>query len=135
MVCNAFQCKCVHQPFRSILRDPVVFPNPQDFHPARFLNNERAVEVTSSIFGFGRRCVLRQLSPNTNLSYAAVSACPGTYFAAASMFIAIATALSQCNISDPIDIQGSKISKDVELRPGMIRYVCVLVISLVLSLK
>ncbi|KAJ7909488.1 cytochrome P450 [Mycena leptocephala] len=62
----------------SILRDPVVFPNPQDFHPA---------QVTSSIFGFGRRCVS-----------------------------------AACNISDPVDIQGSKISKDVELRPGMIRH-------------
>ncbi|KAJ6569369.1 cytochrome P450 [Mycena capillaripes] len=84
--------------FRSILRDPGVFPNSEEFQPARFLNNERAVEVASCIFGFGRR------------------ACPGAYFAEALMFIPIATVLSQCQISDPIDLHGPKISKDVELR-------------------
>ncbi|KAJ7909515.1 cytochrome P450 [Mycena leptocephala] len=88
-----------------ILRDPVVFPNPQEFQPARFLNDPRAVEVASSIFGFGRR------------------ACPGAYFAEATMFIAIATALAQCSISDPVDVLGSKLPKGVELQPGTIWYV------------
>ncbi|KAJ7601433.1 cytochrome P450, partial [Mycena polygramma] len=60
----------------SILRDPDVFPSPEQFQPGRFLNNERAVEVARSIFGFGRRV------------------CPGIHFAEASIFIAIATALS-----------------------------------------
>lgn len=32
--------------------------------------------------------------------------CPGVHFAQASMFIAMATALAQCNISDPIDSRG-----------------------------
>ncbi|KAJ7867164.1 cytochrome P450, partial [Mycena leptocephala] len=88
-----------------ILRHPGVFPNPQEFQPARFLNDPRAVEVASSIFGFGRR------------------ACPGAYFAEATMFIAIATVLAQCSISDPVDDLGSKLSKDVELQPGTIWYV------------
>jgi cytochrome P450 len=49
--------KAIHR-LRLILRDPVVFPNPQEFQPARFLNDPRAVEVANSIFGFGRRCVV-----------------------------------------------------------------------------
>ncbi|KAJ7102834.1 cytochrome P450 [Mycena epipterygia] len=88
----------------SILRDPIVFPNPQEFQPSRFLNDKRAADVASSIFGFGRR------------------ACPGVHFAEASMFIAIATALSQCNISDAIDSRGGKLSKDVESQTGTISH-------------
>ncbi|KAJ6463026.1 cytochrome P450 [Mycena vitilis] len=88
----------------SILRDPIIFPSPEEFQPARFMNDEKALEVASSIFGFGRR------------------ACPGAYFAEGSMFIAIATTLSQCRISDPVDIQGSRISRDIDLCPGAIRH-------------
>ncbi|KAJ7661624.1 cytochrome P450 [Mycena polygramma] len=85
----------------SILRDPVVFPYPEEFQPARFLNDPRALEVARSIFGFGRRCVI---------------------VAKLSMFIAIATTLSQCNISDPVDLHGNKMPKDVEPQPGTIRH-------------
>ncbi|KAJ7680690.1 cytochrome P450 [Mycena polygramma] len=88
----------------SILRDPVVFPNPEEFQPARFLNDTRALEVTRSIFGFGRRV------------------CPGTHFADDSMFIAIATTLSQCRISDPLDVDGAQVSKGAEPQPGGIRH-------------
>ncbi|KAJ7982978.1 cytochrome P450, partial [Mycena polygramma] len=88
----------------SILRDPVVFPDPEEFQPARFLSDPRALEVARSIFGFGRR------------------ACPGAHFAELSMFIAIATTLSQCNISDPVDFLGNKVPKDVEPQPGTIRH-------------
>ncbi|KAJ7982967.1 cytochrome P450 [Mycena polygramma] len=88
----------------SILRDPDVFPSPEQFQPGRFLNNERAVEVARSIFGFGRRV------------------CPGIHFAEASIFIAIATALSRCTISDPTNMQGSTVSKDVEPLPGMLSH-------------
>jgi hypothetical protein len=42
------------------------------------------------------------------------------------MFIAIATALAQCSISDPVDVLGSKLPKDVELQPGTIWYVQIL---------
>ncbi|KAJ7628751.1 cytochrome P450 [Roridomyces roridus] len=88
----------------SILRDPAVFPDPVEFRPERFLNNTRARDVTSSVFGFGRR------------------SCPGIHFAEASMFIAIATALSRCTISNATDGQGHAIGKDVEYRTGTLSH-------------
>ncbi|KAJ7457987.1 cytochrome P450 [Mycena galericulata] len=88
----------------SILRDPVVFPDPLEFRPERFINDKRALDVANCIFGFGRR------------------ACPGIHFAEASMFIAIAAALSECNISDPTDMQGERVHKDVEYQTGTISH-------------
>ncbi|KAJ6575619.1 cytochrome P450 [Mycena vulgaris] len=88
----------------SILRDPAVFPAPQEFRPERFMNDKRALDVASCIFGFGRRV------------------CPGAHFAESSMFIAIATALSQCNISDPTNSRGEKIPRDVEYQTGTISH-------------
>ncbi|KAJ7748815.1 cytochrome P450, partial [Mycena maculata] len=87
----------------SILRDPAVFPDPQEFRPEHFLNDKRALDVATCIFGFGRR------------------SCPGVHFAETSMFIAIATALSQCKVSDPTNFRGEKINKDVEYQTGTIR--------------
>ncbi|KAJ7618949.1 cytochrome P450 [Mycena rosella] len=88
----------------SILRDPLIFPDPEEFRPERFMNDKRALDTVACIFGFGRR------------------ACPGVHFAEASMFIAIATALSQCNISDPINSRGERVRNDVEYQTGTISH-------------
>ncbi|KAK7045037.1 cytochrome P450 [Favolaschia claudopus] len=88
----------------SILHDPLSFPEPFEFRPERFMiNDKKAVETLACAFGFGRR------------------ACPGVHFAESSMFIAIATALFQCKISDPVDEQGEPIRRDVEYQTGTIR--------------
>ncbi|KAJ6541977.1 cytochrome P450 [Mycena vulgaris] len=88
----------------SILRDPRLFPAPQEFRPERFTDDKRALDTVACIFGFGRRT------------------CPGVHFAETSMFIAIATALSQCTISDPIDPRGEPVRKDVEYQTGTISH-------------
>ncbi|KAJ7472154.1 cytochrome P450 [Mycena latifolia] len=88
----------------SILRDPTIFPDPHEFRPERFINDQRALDSVAAIFGFRRR------------------ACPGVHFAEASMFIAIATALSQCNISDPVDSRGEQLRNDVEYQTGTISH-------------
>ncbi|KAF7360801.1 Cytochrome P450 [Mycena venus] len=88
----------------SILRDPLVFPDPLEFRPERFMNDKTAIETVGCIFGFGRR------------------ACPGVHFSEASMFIAIATTLSQCKISDPVNSRGEHIGKDVEYQTGTISH-------------
>ncbi|KAJ7273808.1 cytochrome P450 [Mycena rebaudengoi] len=88
----------------SILQDPAVFPSPQEFVPTRFLNDKKAVDVLASAFGFGRR------------------AYPGVKFAEASMFIAIATALHQCNITNALDQHGKPIRQDVEYQTGTISH-------------
>ncbi|KAJ7187128.1 cytochrome P450 [Mycena filopes] len=88
----------------SILQDPDMFPDPNEFRPSRFLNNNKALETVASIFGFGRR------------------SCPGIHFAQSSMFIAIATVLAQCNISEPVNMRGERISNDVEYLTGTISH-------------
>ncbi|KAJ7748773.1 cytochrome P450 [Mycena maculata] len=90
----------------SILQDPAVFPDPRQFRPERFMNDKRALDVATCIFGFGRR------------------SCPGVHFAEASMFIAIATALSQCTIFNPTNSRGEAISRysNIEYRTGTISH-------------
>ncbi|KAJ7192206.1 cytochrome P450 [Mycena pura] len=87
----------------SMLHNPVVFPEPLAFKPERFLNDEAACERFGSvIWGFGRRV------------------CPGSHFAEASLFIAIATMLATCVFSDPVDPNGVPVPVDVEYESGIV---------------
>jgi cytochrome P450 len=40
-----------------MLHDPVTFPSPEDFNPGRFVENQVAIDIMDSAFGFGRRQV------------------------------------------------------------------------------
>ena len=48
-------------------------------------------------------------------------ACPGIHFAESSMFIAFATALATCMISDAVDANGIQVPKNVDYQSGTIR--------------
>ncbi|EPQ56835.1 cytochrome P450 [Gloeophyllum trabeum ATCC 11539] len=87
-----------------MLHDPVIFPNPHEFNPDRFLGDEVAVKRSSVAFGFGRRV------------------CPGMTFAESSVFIAIATALATCEMSDAVDEHGTRISREVTYKTGTISH-------------
>jgi cytochrome P450 len=80
--------------FRSILRDPALYPEPDAFKPERFLNPDGSVHddpVLTSVFGFGKRI------------------CPGRFFAETTLFIVIASLLSVFKI-ERVGDGGDKLS-------------------------
>ncbi|KAH7913699.1 cytochrome P450 [Hygrophoropsis aurantiaca] len=91
----------------SILHNKDVFPDPESFNPERFLTGvtaEKAIKTVKYAFGFGRR------------------SCPGIHYAEASLYVAIATILATCDISDPRDDSGKPITGDHEWQSGTISH-------------
>ncbi|THG93655.1 hypothetical protein EW026_g7640 [Hermanssonia centrifuga] len=102
----------VFQNLWAISHNPAVFTDPQEFRPERFLNpddkdqHELSAEDESSskvrpnpdklyAFGFGRRI------------------CPGMHLANNSLFIAAATLLWACDITNALDEDGNAIIPDM----------------------
>lgn len=118
-----------------MLQDPTVFPEPTEFRPERYLNEDGALkelerhEDPSIIgFGFGRRYVWsppRKSQLCLQLSGPSHRICPGMFFAMNSIFIGIATMLYVFDISKAKDDQGKDVQPEVDFR-GFIRYVSVL---------
>lgn len=83
----------------SILRDPDVYSNPDSFMPERFLKDGQldpnAQYPSVAAFGFGRRV------------------CPGQYMSDSTIFIVIASVLSNFDIRPPLGDDG----KPVQLQP------------------
>ncbi|KLO12040.1 cytochrome P450, partial [Schizopora paradoxa] len=89
-----------------VLHDPDIFHNPDDFIPDRYDDTKgwRAEpDLTQAAFGFGRR------------------ACPGIYFAHASLFIHVTSVLSAFVIKPTLDDGGDCELPPVSFNDGHIR--------------
>ncbi|KAF8884124.1 cytochrome P450 [Infundibulicybe gibba] len=90
----------------SMTHDPNVYRDPDTFDPSRFLpkpeGNGEPHPV--GVFGFGRRI------------------CPGQYLAEASVWIGIATILSQLDISRAVDENGVEVIPKLEFTSSITRY-------------
>ncbi|KAF8884131.1 cytochrome P450 [Infundibulicybe gibba] len=82
----------------TMTHDPSVYRDPDSFDPSRFLPKPEGREepLPVGVFGFGRRV------------------CPGKYLAEASVWIGIATILSQLDISKAIDENGREVTPKAE---------------------
>ncbi|THH27405.1 hypothetical protein EUX98_g6781 [Antrodiella citrinella] len=92
-----------------ILHDPVVYPEPHEFRPERFLTddgqlNPDVLDPTIACFGFGRRI------------------CPGRAFAQDSFFSVVSNVLHTFNISHALNEDGETIPVLPEVSDGLISY-------------
>ena len=84
--------------FRAILHDPKVYPDPEEFKPERFLNEDGSVRddpTLSLAFGVGKRI------------------CPGRLFVDATIFIVASSVLSVFNVTKAKDENGHEIPVNV----------------------
>jgi cytochrome P450 len=80
------------------MHDPEIYPDPEEFKPERFLNEDGSVQddpTLSLAFGVGRRI------------------CPGRYLVDAEVFIFASSVLSVFNITKAKDENGHEIPVDV----------------------
>ena len=80
--------------FRAILHDPVMYPDPEEFKPERFLNKDGSVRddpTLSLVFGAGKRI------------------CPGRHFVDATIFIVASSLLSVYGVTKAKDDNGNEI--------------------------
>ena len=87
------------------MRDEDVCPHPEVFNPTRYLDGEGRLSETDpseAVFGFGRRI------------------CPGRYFAADTIWIAMAHILATFDIEKAIDKDGKEIEPSGEYTAGIL---------------
>lgn len=95
---------------RAILHDPEIFPDPEEFKPERFLNEDGSFRDDPTIalaFGVGKRI------------------CPGRHFVDATLFIVASSILSVFDITKAKDEKGHEIPVKVAMtvQSGIVVYV------------
>ncbi len=88
---------------RAILHDPEAYPEPDEFKPERFLNEDGTVRddpALSLVFGIGKRI------------------CPGRHLVDAIIFIATSSILSVFNVTKAKDENGNEIPVKAAIAPN-----------------
>jgi cytochrome P450 len=86
--------------FRAILHDPETYPDPEEFKPERFLNEDGSVKDDPTLalaFGAGKRI------------------CPGRHIVDATLFIVASSVLSAFNVTKAKDENGNEIPVKAEV--------------------
>ncbi|KAF8483908.1 cytochrome P450 [Russula ochroleuca] len=84
----------------AILHDPEVYPDPEEFKPERFLNEDGSVRddpTLSLVFGIGKRI------------------CPGRHFVDSTIFIVTSSVLSVFNVRKAKDRNGNEVPVKAEV--------------------
>jgi cytochrome P450 len=85
---------------RAILHDPETYPDPEEFKPERFLNEDGSVRddpALSLVFGIGKRI------------------CPGRHFVNDTVFIVTSSVLSVFKVTKARDENGNEIPVKAEV--------------------
>ena len=101
MVCRLFLLLDVYlRCFRAILHDPDAYPDPEEFKPERFLNEDGGVKddpMLALAFGAGKRI------------------CPARQIVDATLFIVASSVLSAFNVMKAKDEDGNEIPVKAEV--------------------
>jgi cytochrome P450 len=101
MVCQlVIQLDIYLRRFRAILHDPETYPDPEEFKPERFLNEDGSVRDDPTLalaFGAGKRI------------------CPGRHIVDATLFIVVSSVLSAFNVTKAKDENGNEIPVKAEV--------------------
>ncbi|KZT03623.1 cytochrome P450 [Laetiporus sulphureus 93-53] len=92
----------------TMIRDPKLFPNPEEFLPERYLetvdeHTARRRDPRNYVFGFGRR------------------RCPGNHLAESSLWIVMASMVATLDMKKAVDAQGNVIEPTISFENSVFR--------------